>query len=75
MPSTPSPAVAKLRAQVARRNQSYPSDHPCVVEARQALAYENLLEHATRVVESWPAPTDEQLQKISALLRLSNGGA
>lgn len=69
--AAPSAPVAKLRAQVARRNQSYPSDHPRVVEVRQALDYQVLAEHAARVVATWPDPTEEQLRKVSALLLLS----
>jgi hypothetical protein len=67
----PSTAVSKLRAQVARRTQSYPSDHPRVVEARQELDYTVLAEHAARVVANWPQPTPEQLQKVAAILRAS----
>ena len=42
-------------------------------EAHQS--HNTLAEVAAAVVASWPEPTDEQLQKVSALLRLSNGGA
>ncbi len=64
-----SPALAHHRAQVARRKQSYPDDHPKVVEAQYSLAYEGLAEHAARVVADWPAPTPEQLERIAAILR------
>lgn len=69
----PSATVSRLRAQVARRTQSYPEDHSKVVEVRQALAYEVLREHAERVVADWPAPTSEQRATLSALLQTSGG--
>jgi hypothetical protein len=65
----PSPALAHLRSCVARRTQSYPPDHPVVLEAKRDLAYEKLAEHAAKVVADWPEPTDEQLARIAALLR------
>ncbi|BCI54683.1 hypothetical protein NIIDNTM18_39610 [Mycolicibacterium litorale] len=68
-----SPDVAKYRASVARRVQSYPADHPRVTEARQALAYAALTEHAARVVASWPSPTEEQRANLAALLRSAGG--
>ena len=69
--NSPSPHVSKLRAQVARRVQSYPNNHPKVTEVRQALAYAGLTEHAARVVADWPAPTEEQRASLATLL----GGA
>jgi excisionase family DNA binding protein len=33
-------------------------------------AYEQLAEHAAKVVADWPKPTDEQLAKVAAILRL-----
>jgi hypothetical protein len=60
------------RASVARRKQSYPDGHPKVVEAKQNLDYARLADHAAKVIADWPAPTDEQLAKVAAILR---GGA
>jgi hypothetical protein len=65
----PSADMARIRASVARRTQSYPDDHPKVVEARQDLDYAMLAQHAARVVAAWPAPTEEQLAKVAAILR------
>jgi len=63
-----SPAVAHHRARVARRKQSYPDDHPKVVEAQRDLAYTALAEHAARVVSDWPAPSPDVLDRISVIL-------
>lgn len=64
-----SPAIAHHRAKVARRKQSYPDDHPKVVEAQQALAYAGLAEHAAKVVADWPTPPAEVLDRIATILR------
>jgi hypothetical protein len=70
-----SKAVAHRRAQVGaltravRAGERPPAD---LDNAKQDLAYIKLFEHAARVVSNWPAPTDEQLQKVAAILR---GGA
>jgi hypothetical protein len=47
----------------------YPLDHPKVMQARRDLDVANLAEHVARVVDGWPRLTDEQLDKIAALLR------
>ena len=72
--AAPSATVARYRAQLARRTQSYPPHHPRVVEARRGLAIEQLAEHARRVVEGWPKPTSEQLQRVAAILLTAPGG-
>ena len=69
MPKSPPPAVAHRRAQKARRLQSYPPDHPKVLEAGQALDYEMLAEHAARVVADWPTPPPDVVDRIAAILR------
>ena len=54
---------------MSRAEHVYPDDHPKVAEARQDLDYAVLAEHAARVVANWPAPTDDQLQRVAAILR------
>jgi hypothetical protein len=71
--AAPSAEVAHHRASLARRKQSYPENHPKVVEARQNLAYAALAEHAARVVGDWPTPPPEMLARIAGILRA--GGA
>ncbi|MCH9729162.1 MAG: hypothetical protein K0U84_05690 [Actinomycetia bacterium] len=71
--AAPSAEVARLRASLARRTQSYPPGHPKVIEAKQQLVVAGLVEHVKRVVSDWPTPTPEQLEPIAALLK--SGGA
>lgn len=72
--AAPSAEVAKLRASLARRTQSYPPDHPKVVEARQALAAVGLEEHVRDILAKAPPLTEAQKEKISALLRVGVAG-
>lgn len=64
-----SPAKAHYRAKVARRKQSYPDDHPKVIEAQRDLAYAGLSEHAAKVVANWPDPPPDLLAEVAAILR------
>jgi hypothetical protein len=71
-----SPTIAHKRARVASlsyavRSGSRPQSD--LDDAKKDLAYQGLAEHAARVVTGWPQPTDEQLQRIAAILR--SGGA
>jgi hypothetical protein len=73
-----SKAAARERGRVAGlsraiRNGERPADDGALDEARQSLAYQQLADHAARVVSGWPQPTDEQVQRIAALLR--SGGS
>lgn len=67
-----SQAVAHRRARVGaltravRAGERPPTD---LDDAKQDLAYVRLAEHAARVVSTWPAPTDDQLQRVAAILR------
>lgn len=67
--AAPSSAVAHIRASIARKSQSLPPNHPELHNLRRDLAVEGLAEHALKVVTGWPRPTDEQLQRIAAILR------
>ncbi|MGV0638245.1 hypothetical protein ABVK33_10030 [Mycobacterium kansasii] len=73
--AAPSAPVARLRAQKARRLQSYPPDHPKVREVGQALDYAMLTQHAAKVVETWPDPPPELLAEVAAILRIAGGAA
>jgi len=65
------PSVAKHRAQVARRTQTCPPDHPSLVEARQNLKAARLEEHIRKLVDSAPPLTAEQRDRLAVLLRPS----
>jgi hypothetical protein len=69
-----SPALAHRRGRFAAlsravKNGERPSDDPDFIAAGHDLAYEGLAEHAARVVAQWPTPTNEQLQRVAAILR------
>jgi hypothetical protein len=75
-----SKAAAYQRGRIAGlsravRNGERPADDPELNEARQNLAYEQLASHAARVVAGWPQPTDEQVQRIAAILRAGGAAA
>ena len=69
----PADTVASPRRSLAGRkaalSRSRRNDDPEYVAVSQGLAYEQLAEHAAKVVADWPDPTDEQLSRIAALLR------
>jgi hypothetical protein len=46
-----------------------PADDPELVDAQQKLAAAQLVEHIERIIADWPPLTDEQLDRIAALLR------
>ena len=46
-----------------------PPDDPDLIDAQQGLATARLAEHVERVLATFPRPTDEQLDRIAALLR------
>ena len=62
------------RAKVASLSRIRPSDDPELVEARQNLKALKLEEYVSKVVSEAPPLTDEQANKIAALLRPANGG-
>lgn len=61
------------RARVASLTRSRKADDPELVEARRNLRALRLEEYVTRVVAEAPPLTDEQRERIAALLRA--GGA
>lgn len=63
------PSVAKHRAQVARRSQSYPPDHPHLVEARRDLAAARAEDYIRKLVDTFPPLSDEQRDRLALLLR------
>lgn len=61
------------RARVASLARFRPSNDPALVDAKRDLRAERLAEHVARVVAQAPPLTDEQRERIAALLRA--GGA
>ena len=72
---TLSPAVAHHRAKIAALSRDRLPDDPELVAARQNLAALRLEEHVCKVLAAAPRPTDEQLQRIAALLRAGGGAS
>lgn len=68
-----SPDAAHHRGKIAALSRSRTSDDPELIEARRALRAEVLAEHVRAVVAQAPPLTDEQRERIAALLR--TGGA
>jgi hypothetical protein len=67
--SVPSADAAHWRASKARRVQSYPPDHPKVVEADQNLAALRIEKYINTVLAEAPPLSDEQRTKLAELLR------
>ena len=69
----PADTVASRRRSLAGRkaalSRSRPGDDPEYVSVSEDLAYEQLAEHAARVVAEWPTPPPEVRDRIAALLR------
>lgn len=63
------------RARVASLTRSRQSDDPELVEARRNLRALRLEEYVTRVVAEAPPLTDEQRERIAALLRAGGASA
>jgi hypothetical protein len=61
------------RGRIASLTRSRKPDDPELVAARQNLKALGLEDHVRKVLASAPRPTDEQLERIAALLRA--GGA
>lgn len=73
MASTPAPSVARYRAQVAGLSRDRANDDPDLRDARQNLRAAKLENHIAKVLSEAPPLTDEQRERIAALLRA--GGA
>lgn len=68
------PSVAHERARVASLSRDRKPDDPELVQAKQNLAALTLTQHVERVLAAAPPLTDEQAQRIAALL-LAGGAA
>ncbi|WP_255783411.1 hypothetical protein [Mycobacteroides abscessus] len=68
-----SPEIARLRAKQAGLTRSRPPDDPELVETRRSLYAESLLERVKKIVAQAPPLTNEQIERVAALLR--TGGA
>ncbi|WP_207551988.1 hypothetical protein [Mycobacteroides abscessus] len=64
-----SPEVARLRARYASLTRSRTPDDPELVETRRSLRAESLMEHVKSVVSQAPPLTNEQIERVAALLR------
>ncbi|WP_141772900.1 hypothetical protein [Mycobacterium malmoense] len=62
------PEVARWRASVARRAQSYSPDDPCFLAAKQNLDFAKAKAHLARVVAEWGPPAAEQRSAFDAIL-------
>ena len=69
MPST----WTSERARYASLSRSRPADDPELIEARRNMRALKLEEHVARVVAEAPPLTDEQRERIAALLRAGGG--
>ena len=70
----PASAAYKLRAQIAaHKSHGKPDDDPAVVTARQDLKALRLEEYVRKVVSEAPPLTDEQRDRIAAILRAGGG--
>lgn len=73
--AAPSAPISKARASYARRTQSYPLDHPKVIEARQQLKALRLEEYVQKAISESPELSPDQLARIAALLRAGAASA
>ena len=58
-----------LAGRKAALRRSRPDDDPEYVAVSEDLAYEQLAEHAARVVADWPTPPAEVRDRIATILR------
>jgi hypothetical protein len=66
--ATRHPDVARWRASLARRAQSYPADHPKIIEAARNLRAANAAHYLREVVTALPPLTGEQRKQLADLL-------
>jgi hypothetical protein len=57
------------RARVARLSQTRPADHPDLIGARRDLRAARAEDYIRQLVDAAPPLTDEQLRRLSLLLR------
>lgn len=70
-----SPAAARERGKIAALSRSRQSDDPELIEARRNLRALRLEEYVTRIVAEAPPLTDEQRERIAALLHAGGASA
>lgn len=59
----------------AHKSHGKADDDPQVIQARQNLAALQLERAIQKALTDWPPPTDQQLQRIAALLRAGGGAS
>lgn len=64
-----SPATSHHRARIAALSRDRASNDPELIEARRSLRAVRLEEHVDKVLAGWPPLTDEQIDRVVALLR------
>ncbi|MHC9294186.1 hypothetical protein ACRCUN_17115 [Mycobacterium sp. LTG2003] len=69
------PTKLSQRGRVAALSRSRPADDPELLEAKRNLAALSLEDYVRRVVASAPPLTDEQRDRIAALLRAGGGAS
>lgn len=69
MATSPSPAVAKARAQVAAIRRHRAPDDPALAEAQQNLRAAKLEDHVRKVVAEAPPLSHDARDRIVAILR------
>jgi hypothetical protein len=70
MAGKPSPTVGHYRGVLGHASRFRPDDQAALDDAHRNLRAELLAEHVEHVVNQFPKLTDEQLERIAALLRV-----
>lgn len=71
----PSRAVAQYRSQVANCSRRHGADSPQLIPVKQQLKAELLAEKIQAAVDSFPPLTEDQILRLSGLLRSTDGQA
>ena len=66
--------ILSVRGRVASLSRTRKPNDPDLIEARRHLATAKLEQYVARVVAEAPPLTDEQLERVSALLRPARSG-
>jgi len=69
MPGSPSPEIARARASLAGLTRCRPSDDPRVIRAKQNLKEATAADYIRSVVETAPALSAAQRERLALLLR------
>lgn len=73
--TTLSPDGRNARARIGALSRSRTADDPDLIEARRDLHAARLAEHITKAVAGWPPLSVEQRDRLSVLLRPTDGAA